>query len=148
MPHSRLQIFCNVDYFQEMALVAVQDAGGPEETIVGVGRYLMDEGMKSAEVAFAVRDEMQGLGIGRRLFAELAAVARRKDIHTFHADVLSENRAMLRVFRGGGFAMKTVRDAGVIRVEIDITQVGPAAGDGLSEDEPNPVRGGKSPEEK
>ena len=39
MPHNKLQMFCNVDYDTEMALVVVRGKAGHEE-IIGVGRYM------------------------------------------------------------------------------------------------------------
>jgi RimJ/RimL family protein N-acetyltransferase len=129
MPHRKRQMFVNIDYFQEMAIVAVVDVDGREE-FVGSSRYMMDEGTKSAEVAFAVRDDWQGRGLGHLLFTSLARIAMDRNIHSFTADVLAENQAMLRVFRGGGFAMKTDREEGVIHVEIDLaTMESEAAGE-------------------
>jgi len=123
MPHNRLQLFCNVDYNAEMALVAVEEVEGREDRLLGIGRYLMDEGVRTAEVAFVIRDDWQGRGLGRKIFYELARIAKTKDINRFTAEVLVENQAMLSVFRSGGFPMKTNRKAGLIHVEIDLTEV-------------------------
>ncbi len=57
----------------------------------------------SAEVAFAVADELQGRGIGTRLLEQLAAEAAAHGIESFVAEVLSGNRPMLRVFEDAGF---------------------------------------------
>jgi RimJ/RimL family protein N-acetyltransferase/acyl CoA:acetate/3-ketoacid CoA transferase beta subunit len=123
MPHRKRQLFTNIDYFQEMAIVAEFPEEDRDE-FLGVARYMMDEGTNSAEVAFAVRDDWQGKGLGQLLFNTLARIAVDRGIHRFTADVLAENQAMLRVFRAGGFAMKTDREEGVIHVEIDLATVG------------------------
>ncbi len=120
MPHSRRQLFCNVDYFQEMAIVAVKEEEDREE-FLGVARYLMDEGTRSAEIGFTVRDDWQGRGIGRKLFDALARIARRRGIRRFTARILAGNQAMLTVLRGGGFPVKTERRNDVIHAEIDLT---------------------------
>jgi len=120
MPHSRRQVFCSVDYHQEMAIVAETGEEGRED-LVGVARYMIDEGDRSAEVAFIVRDDWQGKGLGSRLFAELADIAKARGIDRFTAEVLLENRAMIRVFRGSGYPMNTGRESGVISVELDLT---------------------------
>jgi len=83
----------------------------------------VDEGVRSAEVAFVIRDDWQGRGLGRKVFYELAHIAKKKDVNRFTAEVLLENQAMLSVFRSGGFPMKTNREAGLIRVEMDLTDV-------------------------
>ena len=75
-----------------------------------------------AEAAFAVADELQGLGVGTRLLELLADEARRHDVRWFDADVLVENQRMLQVFADSGFAMTQRLDAGVIRVALDISR--------------------------
>jgi len=50
-----------------------------------------------AEIAFVVRDEWQNKGIGTALFKHLTLIARRNGISGFTAEVLKENRAMIRV---------------------------------------------------
>jgi acyl-CoA hydrolase/GNAT superfamily N-acetyltransferase len=121
MPHSRRQVFCSVDYHHEMAIVAEIGSDGQED-LVGVARYMMDEGDRSAEVAFVVRDDWQGKGLGGLLFAELADIAKSRSIDRLTAEVLLENRAMIRVFRNSGYPMKTSRESGVISVELALPQ--------------------------
>lgn len=67
--------FClNVDFVSHVALVAVLEEGG-QPTIVGGGRYIVPEPGR-AEIAFAVDDPHQGLGIATRLMKHLVAIAR------------------------------------------------------------------------
>ena len=63
MPHNKVQVFCNVDYDTEMALVAVHGSGGHEE-IVAVGRYMTNPAKRAAEMAFVVADDWQRKGLG------------------------------------------------------------------------------------
>ena len=76
MPHNRLQVFCNVDYDAEMALVVVHGEGGHAE-IIGIGRYLTTPDTRTAEMAFAIRDDWQRQGLGTHLFQRLAEIAGR-----------------------------------------------------------------------
>ncbi|MCU0725615.1 MAG: GNAT family N-acetyltransferase [Planctomycetes bacterium] len=122
MPHARRQVFSNVDYRDEMAIVAVLVSGEIEEPL-GVGRYMMDEGTKSAEIAVVVRDDWQGRGLGRRLFKRLASIAKDRGIVKFTGDVLAENEAMMSIFRNTGIPMNTKREDGVIHVEVDLTRL-------------------------
>jgi RimJ/RimL family protein N-acetyltransferase len=87
--------------------------------IVGVGRY--DRQGDGAEVAFAVADDHQGRGIATILLAALAGCATHHGIHTFFAEVLSENSAMLRVFRDAGYEVRGELEAGVLNVRFDLT---------------------------
>jgi len=69
-----------------------------KEFILGVGRYYIDPGMHTAEVAFAVRDDYQKRGIGTELLAYLTYLAKREGLLGFTAEVLAENRPMLHTF--------------------------------------------------
>jgi len=79
-----------------------------------------------AEVAFAVADEMQGMGIATILLAHLAEAAEEAGIGWFEAEVLPENHKMVAVFRESGFAVKTHSVPGVIQLEFP-TALGPEA---------------------
>ncbi len=82
--------FLDIDFVNHVALVAVaNDAGEP--TIVGGGRYVVVQ-PGQAEVAFAIIDAYQGLGIGSALMRHLATLGREAGLREFIAEVLSENR--------------------------------------------------------
>jgi acyl-CoA hydrolase/GNAT superfamily N-acetyltransferase len=120
MPHNKLQVFCNVDYDTEMALVAAVGQPGQEE-IIGVGRYMTDAAKASAELAFAVQDGWQRKGIGTHLFKRLIAIAQEHGIRKLHADVLVENSGMLKIFHRSGLRIQTTTDAGVVRVRMAVS---------------------------
>ena len=68
--------------------------------LVGHASYVqLDE--ERAEVAVEVADHLHGRGLGTMLIERLAIVAERHGITYFVAEVLSENKAMLDVFREG-----------------------------------------------
>ena len=56
-----------------------------------------------AELALAVIDEYQGLGIGSALLRHLVTIARECGISELFAEVLPDNRPMLKVFEKNGF---------------------------------------------
>ncbi len=82
----------NVDYSRRLALVA-EVAGEP----VAVGRWEPSEEPGLIELALVVLDEWQNRGIGRILLRETVRVAQANGIRRFRADVLAENRRMLRL---------------------------------------------------
>ncbi len=90
------------------------------DEIVAVGRYERLAGTDSAEVAFVVDDANQGRGLGSILLEHLAAAARERGLTRFVADVLSENRRMVRVFRDAGYEVSRELEEGVIRLEFGI----------------------------
>ena len=108
--------FLDIDFVNHVALVAVaNDAGQP--TIVGGGRYVVIQ-PGQAEVAFAIIDAYQGLGIGSALMRHLATLGREAGLHEFIAEVLSENAPMLKVFERSGLAMRTEHEGTVMHVTL------------------------------
>ncbi len=119
MPHEQLQLFCNIDYDTEMALVAVV---GPveQEEIIGMGRYLMDPSRESAELAFVVRDDWQRRGLGTVLFQKLIEIGRANGIRTFWADVLVENSGMLKIFHRSGLQIESTKEGNIVHVKMRV----------------------------
>ena len=97
MPHRKLKKFVNIDYVNTMALASVTHED-EHEMIVAVGRYAVDKASNAAEVAFIVRDDWQGQGVGIAMFNQLLKVARKRGIGRFTADVLHDNARMLHIF--------------------------------------------------
>ena len=92
-----------------------------DDRIVGFAScYRAEHDSRHAEVAFAVADAVQGLGIGTRLLEQLAARARRTGIDTFEAEVLGDNRQMLHVFRDSGFTESVSRQDGICHVTLSL----------------------------
>jgi len=114
-----VDFFSNVDFVDHVALVAVMPEEG-RETIVGGARYIVGQ-PGEAEVAFMVVDDHQGLGIGAALMSHLAAIAHGAGIRKLIADVLSDNAAMLTIFKKSGFPLSTKRESGVIHVTIELS---------------------------
>ncbi|WP_250639217.1 GNAT family N-acetyltransferase [Frankia sp. AiPa1] len=73
-----------------------------------------------AEIAFLVQDDQQRRGLGSILLEHLAAAARDRGIRRFDADVLGENRQMLRVFLDAGYTVARAFDSGAVRLSFEI----------------------------
>jgi RimJ/RimL family protein N-acetyltransferase len=82
----------NVNATNRLALVA-ESAG----ELIGVGRYERTSDPGLVELALLVADAWQGRGLGRILLREVLRAADANGIHRFRADVLAENRRMLRL---------------------------------------------------
>jgi acetyltransferase len=132
----RAAYFATVDYDRRLAIVAVEpaaaidrpgshgqadaiDRAGDDELIVGVARYDR-AGDDRAEIALIVEDRVQHHGIGSALFWALVDAARKRGIVTLTAEVLAENRRMLRLLRESGLPMRSRRDGTALRVELDL----------------------------
>lgn len=95
-----------------------------EEEIRAIGRYASD-GSDAPEVAFVVEDGLQGQGVGTMLLRVLAALARENGYNKLSAQMLTENREMLRVFRASGYPLKLKLEGDTERVEMEITPGSP-----------------------
>lgn len=109
-----------VDFFRTVALVACIPESG-RERIIGGGRYITIEGPdppSSAEIAFIVEEDYQGLGLASTLLRHLVLIGREQGISTFEAEVLSSNKAMLKVFSRAGLPMTTAPSGDSVHVTI------------------------------
>ena len=107
--------FLDPDWDDHGALVGVL-----AERVVAVAEYARLRDPSTAEAAFAVADELQGRGVGTRLLEQLARRAGERGIRTFVAEVLSENAAMLGVFRDAGFVVTRTLEGGEVEVRFPI----------------------------
>ena len=114
-PHRNTQSMVNIDYEHEMAIVGVTGEIG-NETVVALGRYILDQKSNMAEVDFAVRDKWQRKGIGTFLLHYLCEIAKTKGISGFMAYVLAENRQMLGVFHKVGYVIHSHFEDGVYEI--------------------------------
>ncbi len=107
MPHQKLQEFLRIDYEADMALVVLTSSTEEDARMLAIAHYLRDPRTNFADSAFLVRDDWQGKGIGTRLVQALVEAARRQGIAGFTADVLADNRGMLRVFHRCGYPVES-----------------------------------------
>jgi acyl-CoA hydrolase/GNAT superfamily N-acetyltransferase len=121
MHHERLQPFVVIDYAKEMMILAVikQDQ---TELIVGMAQYLIDERNHTAEVAFVVRDDHQGKGIGAALLTYVTYLARKSGLLGFTAAVLMENRQMLQLFEKMGFNIEKHSEGGMYELTMSFRE--------------------------
>ena len=85
------------DCKHNISIVGLTQKAGHKE-IVAIGSYAK-EGDDRAEVAFVVREDCQGQGIGSFLLELLEVIAKENGYKAFAATVLRENASMLRVFK-------------------------------------------------
>ena len=97
------------------------DAEG-KERVIALAEYARLRDPAAAEVAFTVADEFHGRGTATRLLEQLADRAAQVGIERFVAEVLSENAAMLGVFRDAGFEESRTLDGGEIEVCFPIAK--------------------------
>src|SRR5262245_38537875 len=115
--------FLDPDWSDRGSLIGTLGAGG-DERVVALASIVRLRGPSSAEVAFAVADDLQGHGIATRLLEQLAEPAADAGIESFVAQVMQGNRAMLRVFEEAGFAVGRRIEGGTIEVTLSLEPTG------------------------
>ena len=116
LSEKEVHYFLDIDFVEQVALVALADEDG-RSTLIGGGRYFVVEPGK-AEVAFALTDEYQAKGIGSALIRHLAAIGCEAGLRELVAEVLSDNLPMLKVFERSGLAISTRREGPVVHVTL------------------------------
>lgn len=113
--------YCTVDYNHTFAYVA-EIGKGKDRKIIAITRYYRLPDKRSAEVAFAVEDAYQNIGLGTRLIEALVNVARENNISFFEAYVLGQNKQMITAFTDYGFRVFSNLEDGVHHVTFPIKQ--------------------------
>jgi GNAT superfamily N-acetyltransferase len=112
-----MQEYVNVDYRRTLSVVGTVEEGGIEK-IIAEGRYVQQRNNAFADTAFVVDERYQGLGIASFLLDLLIRAARDHGIAGFAADILADNKAMIRVFEKTGLPMKAAMEYGVYHLTI------------------------------
>lgn len=123
MPQLVLQKTADVDYASNMALVALSppDARNPE--LVGLAQWVSESRAGSVpEIAFQVRDDWHGEGLGSFLFRRLVDVARESGMKELTAEVLADNTGMNAIFRKASIKFTARSDFGVKSYHFDLSE--------------------------
>jgi acyl-CoA hydrolase/RimJ/RimL family protein N-acetyltransferase len=123
MPHRKMQEYVNVDYQRMLSVVGSIDEAGTER-IIAEGRYVRHHDRPLADVAFVVDETYQGRGVASYLLAMLIRFAREQGIEGFTADVLADNKAMLKVFEKAPFPIRAVLEFGIYNLTIPFAEGG------------------------
>jgi GNAT superfamily N-acetyltransferase len=117
----------DIDFKSEVMLIATVPTKDLE-VVIGSTRYVEvepREGARAAEVAFTVEEDFQGIGLGGRLLAHLADIARDNGFAWFEADVLRENKGMLKVFERTGWPMRHRHEGTTVHITLALSASGP-----------------------
>ena len=100
-----------VDFEHRFSIVATERRG-EREVIVAECR-LVTESARSAEIAIAVADDHQGVGLGPALIRQMLTIAADHGLETVVAQVRYDNEHMMHVLRALGFR-RTAWEQGVV----------------------------------
>ena len=116
---AELKQLTDVDFRKVTGLVVTGQQDGAE-ILLGGGRLATEGGghPQSAELAFLTAGDHRGRGIASLLLRHLTCLGREVGLSRLEADVLSENQAMLNVFRCSGLPVAQRREGSVVHVTI------------------------------
>ncbi|MBF0097599.1 MAG: GNAT family N-acetyltransferase [Magnetococcales bacterium] len=117
-PFNRLKNFTFIDQRRDVVVVGTV-FDGQNELIISIGGYNVDGPSNRAEVAFLVRDEWQGQGIGSFMMRHLANMARSAGLAGLTAETLVDNRPMQGVLNKCGFSVTSRSDGDTVHFDID-----------------------------
>lgn len=108
-----------VDYRTSLALGATLDDA--PDALVGVARFApTDERAGAVEMAIIVGDAYQGHGIGRRLFAELARVARQGGHRWMLVETQADNQPMIDLAEHAGYSTERETSDAFAQIWLDL----------------------------
>jgi len=121
MPHAKMQAYVNVDYRDVISVVGVVGEAG-NQTLIAEARIAKYPNNPFFDIAFVVDEDYQGHGIATFLFQMLTQLAKERGAVKMTADVLSSNRAMIKVFEKGEYPLNAKLEGGAYELSIDLTK--------------------------
>jgi len=119
--------WASLDYRHNISIIGQVQKGGHKE-IIAIGSYAKEDDRR-AEVAFVVREDFQGKGLGSHLLEMLETIARQNGFTAFAATVLRENASMLKVFKKRYPDCKLTFNSGSeVLVHMDFSDIKPGGG--------------------
>ncbi|HVE87214.1 MAG TPA: GNAT family N-acetyltransferase, partial [Myxococcales bacterium] len=123
-PRNEVQDLVDLDYADNMAIVAALPDSGE---LIAIARYDLDPATNLADLAFLVRDDWQGRGVGTALMRRMAEIAQSRGSSGFTLDVLTTNRPMLSVIHQSGLKITSESEAGTYHVTARFPEPASAA---------------------
>jgi acetyltransferase len=119
--HERLVRICFNDFDREAALVAEHlDPQTGQRSIVGVGRLSRSHVANEASFAITINDAWQGRGLGQELLRRLVQIGRDEKLDRITAEILPENRGMIRVSEKVGFKIVNDHKGDEVRAVLEL----------------------------
>ncbi len=119
LPADLLHRLIHLDYHTTFALAAIVPEEG-REALIAVARYALEPDDPLADLAVAVRDDWQRLGLGRLLLTGILAIGREHGVLRFGSLMDPQNARMKRTLSSLGHTVKFSPRSGFFHVEISV----------------------------
>ena len=117
LPEELLYHLTHIDYDNEFALVSVVEEDG-NDAIIAVSRYALDKDENIADLALAVRDDWQHLGLGKSLLSRIITIGKEHGISRFGSMMDFQNNIVKKMLLELDYEVKYYFRGGVYQVEI------------------------------
>lgn len=117
LPEDMVYRFTHINYSSEFALVAMTRED-EKDTIIAVGRYAYDPHENLTDLAVAVRDDWQHLGLGKPLLAKVVDIAKEHGISRFMGMMDPQNHIIRRILSELGYEVRYFWESGLFRLDI------------------------------
>jgi acetyltransferase len=112
MPHETLVRYCNIDYDQEVAIVA-ELTENKRKHLIGVVRLCLDPNRPTGEFAIVIADQWQHQGLGTKMLQEIIAIGKEQHLGTIYGIILTNNYQMLNLMKKLSFQLQYQHDGTV-----------------------------------
>ncbi len=117
LPNETFERYCNLDYNQEIAIVALPGGGGK---IIAVARLIINLKDSRGEFALVIADAWQGIGLGTELLGELIRIARDYELGELYCVLSSDNYRMIGLVEKFGLKVKST-DGDTLEMTLKLT---------------------------
>ncbi|QTA91265.1 GNAT family N-acetyltransferase [Desulfonema magnum] len=117
LPESMINRLIDINYHTNFALAATVRENG-KDAIIAVGRYGYDHDEGIIDLAIAVRDDWQQIGLGETMLIKVINIAKDHGISHFTSMIAPENNVIKKLLRKLGHKVKYYFQNGFYKVEI------------------------------
>jgi acetyltransferase len=117
LPNEAVKRYCDLDYNQEMAIVALPKGEGK---IIAVARLILSLKDRRGEFALVIADAWQGFGLGTELLAYLIKIGRDYQLEEIYCVLSSNNDRMIGLAEKFGSKVKST-DEDTLEMTLKLT---------------------------
>jgi GNAT superfamily N-acetyltransferase len=117
-----LHHFTHLNYSSSFALAALVDETERDveraNAIISIARYAYDPDEQMTELAIAVRDDWQHVGLGKPLLKRIVDIGKEHGITRFSGMLVPQNRIIIQILTDLGYTVSYCLKEGIYKVEI------------------------------
>ncbi len=117
LPKDMLYRFTHINYNSEFALAGIIKEDG-KDAIIAVARYAYTPHDNLTDLAVAVRDDWQHVGLGKSLLKKIVEIGKEHGICRFGGMIDPQNKIIIQILSELGYKVKCSLRSGFFQVEI------------------------------